>query len=814
MEVLSHLLNILVENGEDGKMRNLNKIEAKYNVVTEYTNLNLHQAAFSNDVGSAAFALRNGQPVNSVYKGTLPIHAAALAASKDVLKMLIDAGADVNAARLAKNIGAPKESHLHHSHTDLSPGTTGSTALHYAAGSGHLAIVITLLEHGADSNRLDKNGQLPATLALHCGFRDVVHLLVNHTMKTSQTPDEAIDALEDKIVREEQSKHRRPSLPSIIEQSSSTIRNSTSSIRRSNRNRRYSHSESLANVLEGGSSSGSLGSPRTPQTPQTNAQAPHTPIKESFNLNRAGETFSSENVNEVISLNHDNGQQQQQQQSQSQPQPPPQHSLRRLVSKQSLASLFSRSKTDAGKGQETLSDGGDGDEYATRARSNSNSSLSPNTSVPSSPLKKGERVREVSGNNNGRSVSVSGGGSAGSTSHAIQDNDVAHSHSQPPQLPLPQPPHHRHRTNTVSTISSTNTRSTNAQLSATDDNSSHTSASQANQANYADVVLKIPMNQSQHAREAHADRREKRRAAMRQQSATSFNGVGNGSGSASINQSTHSSQSHSPHLSDPLHSTHPHSSHPSHPSHPSHTHRFANLQELPLAEQEERVSSAQAAEMVKRVQKELLTLAEKGKAPNAVDNRRQGSGGSEGVEENDLMERLQRYGETLALEREARKREEEMNGEGKKKSREGSARSVGTAGNTGNAGDTSNPANIENTANTANTANTENPPKPHHPTRFTQSTNAFDSHIASQPPKESEKRNTRHQTSIEKNKLRQSHNTAKKNHYSVRTDVFQNDFDSKVPSPLHVSHTSAKNTPRYSKLLKGIKYRLTHGYGG
>lgn len=35
MEVLSHLLNILVENGEDGKMRNLNKIEAKYNVVTE-----------------------------------------------------------------------------------------------------------------------------------------------------------------------------------------------------------------------------------------------------------------------------------------------------------------------------------------------------------------------------------------------------------------------------------------------------------------------------------------------------------------------------------------------------------------------------------------------------------------------------------------------------------------------------------------------------------------------------------------------------------------------------------------------------------
>ena len=68
-------------------------------------NLNLHQAAFTNDVGSAAFALRNGQPYNSVYKGTLPIHAASLAGSRDVLKMLIDAGADVNAARYAINLG-------------------------------------------------------------------------------------------------------------------------------------------------------------------------------------------------------------------------------------------------------------------------------------------------------------------------------------------------------------------------------------------------------------------------------------------------------------------------------------------------------------------------------------------------------------------------------------------------------------------------------------------------------------------------------------------------------------------------------------
>ncbi|EIM21895.1 ankyrin, partial [Wallemia mellicola CBS 633.66] len=145
--------------------RSPNKIESKYGVVSDYTNLNLHQAAFTNDVGSAAFALRNGQPQNSVYKGTLPIHAASLAGSRDVLRMLIDAGADVNAPRLPKHVGAPKESHLHHHHEHNPPGTTGSTALHFAAAGGHLQIINILLDNGADPNKVDKNGQVPATLA-------------------------------------------------------------------------------------------------------------------------------------------------------------------------------------------------------------------------------------------------------------------------------------------------------------------------------------------------------------------------------------------------------------------------------------------------------------------------------------------------------------------------------------------------------------------------------------------------------------------------------------------------------------------------
>jgi ankyrin repeat protein len=41
----------------------------------------------------------HGQPVNSVLNGVLPIHIAASSGNEQVVQMLIDAGADVNAAR-------------------------------------------------------------------------------------------------------------------------------------------------------------------------------------------------------------------------------------------------------------------------------------------------------------------------------------------------------------------------------------------------------------------------------------------------------------------------------------------------------------------------------------------------------------------------------------------------------------------------------------------------------------------------------------------------------------------------------------------
>jgi hypothetical protein len=80
------------------------RAEAKYNVTTDFPSLGLHGAAASGNIGLVEYALNRGQPVNSVLDGVLPLHAACsggTALHEQVVKRLIDHGADVNAPRYA-----------------------------------------------------------------------------------------------------------------------------------------------------------------------------------------------------------------------------------------------------------------------------------------------------------------------------------------------------------------------------------------------------------------------------------------------------------------------------------------------------------------------------------------------------------------------------------------------------------------------------------------------------------------------------------------------------------------------------------------
>jgi hypothetical protein len=87
--------------------------------------------------------------------GITPLHNAVLMGYKDVMALLLDKGADVN-ARDCNN----------------------TTPLHYAAMADK-AMVAMLLEKGADVNAKDFFGQTPLSIAFQAANKDVIKLLLD-----------------------------------------------------------------------------------------------------------------------------------------------------------------------------------------------------------------------------------------------------------------------------------------------------------------------------------------------------------------------------------------------------------------------------------------------------------------------------------------------------------------------------------------------------------------------------------------------------------------------------------------------------------
>jgi uncharacterized protein len=83
-----------------------------------------------------------------------PIHSAAAGNYTDILRLLIESGAQVNVKQQA-----------------------GSTPLHAAAQYGNLDMLIILLEHGADVNVRMEGGKLPADIAREKGFSEISEIL-------------------------------------------------------------------------------------------------------------------------------------------------------------------------------------------------------------------------------------------------------------------------------------------------------------------------------------------------------------------------------------------------------------------------------------------------------------------------------------------------------------------------------------------------------------------------------------------------------------------------------------------------------------
>jgi ankyrin repeat protein len=117
----------------------------------------LHLAAYFGRTEVARLLLAHGADADAVSRNTMslrPLHSAAASRSHEIMKLLLDAGACVDAQQHG-----------------------GWTALHAVAGSADLVGIGLLLAGGADPRRGNDEGKSPLDLATEKGHVDAIRLL-------------------------------------------------------------------------------------------------------------------------------------------------------------------------------------------------------------------------------------------------------------------------------------------------------------------------------------------------------------------------------------------------------------------------------------------------------------------------------------------------------------------------------------------------------------------------------------------------------------------------------------------------------------
>ena len=154
----------------------------------------LHEAGLNGHIDVVRLLLANGADVNAKDdKGNTPLHWAAMLGHQDVSELLLENKADVNIHEAAASGFLEKIKALIKDHPDLvsSKDQLGETPLHYAADHGYINVVRLLLDNGADVNARSKDDEVLSLnglvkvgglTPLHCaaieGHKEVVELLL------------------------------------------------------------------------------------------------------------------------------------------------------------------------------------------------------------------------------------------------------------------------------------------------------------------------------------------------------------------------------------------------------------------------------------------------------------------------------------------------------------------------------------------------------------------------------------------------------------------------------------------------------------